>query len=578
MPRHRTASDGKEPAVRREDAKTPLEPYQIVPCEGGVPYVPARVRARVGDRGRIAVRTKFFDDAVAATVCEPSPSGQPWQVVLLGAGLDTRAWRLHPASPSTPLPRAVFELDVPEVLDHKRAVMSAACVSAADKKPPPLTLAATHRSVAANFVQPDWASKLRDAGHDPLAPTVWVLEGLLYYLAPETVSDILRRTAEMSAAGSALVASVVNEASVARARRGPKGGAKATWQSWVGSPEEEFGRFAWEAEVVVQPGEKGADYGRWEGERPPPRRVETAEQREIKRRENENKNGRSTAGVRSWDEGGTDGDLPRTFYVICRVRLDDAGTRILNPKPPGTETAALINPVSDPGTRACVVFPSVGSPRRSAGRLLFHRPALRHDASVLALYHDPEVMTHLPGLYNISESALRALRERHREDLSPVHPGEAPASCMTDIVLAATGAFVGVCGFHRVDASTGEAHWCAVIARGFRRQGFATEALASCVAYARSTLAWTSRVTAVVARVPAQNAPAIAFLEATAADRPNGRHGLQTGQFKWVEDDATAPGFGAGGPAGGAGGGRPFESEDDGSEEKWMTYRLDLKG
>ena len=43
--------------------------------------------------------------------------------------------------------------------------------------------------------------------------------------------------------------------------------------SWVASPEEDFGAFGWDAEVVVQPGEKGADYGRWEGERPPPRRV-----------------------------------------------------------------------------------------------------------------------------------------------------------------------------------------------------------------------------------------------------------------------------------------------------------------
>ena len=53
----------------------------------------ARVRARGdGDKGRIAIRTRFFDDAVLAALARLSTA----QVVLLGAGLDTRAWRLSP--------------------------------------------------------------------------------------------------------------------------------------------------------------------------------------------------------------------------------------------------------------------------------------------------------------------------------------------------------------------------------------------------------------------------------------------------------------------------------------------------
>ena len=53
-----------------------------------------------------------------------------------------------------------------------------------DDAPPPLTLASSYEAVPANFSQPDWDQKLRDAGHDGSQPTVWVLEGLLYYLAP----------------------------------------------------------------------------------------------------------------------------------------------------------------------------------------------------------------------------------------------------------------------------------------------------------------------------------------------------------------------------------------------------------
>ena len=53
--------------------------------------------------------------------------------------------------------------------------------------PPPLTLASSYTAVPANFAEPGWEQKLRDAGHDGRQPPVWVLEGLLYYLAPDAV-------------------------------------------------------------------------------------------------------------------------------------------------------------------------------------------------------------------------------------------------------------------------------------------------------------------------------------------------------------------------------------------------------
>ncbi len=37
-----------------------------------------------------------------------------------------------------------------------------------------------------------WAKKLLAAGFSPEQPTVWVLEGLLYYLEPETVPAMLQ--------------------------------------------------------------------------------------------------------------------------------------------------------------------------------------------------------------------------------------------------------------------------------------------------------------------------------------------------------------------------------------------------
>ena len=254
----------------------------------------ARVRARGdGDKGRIAIRTRFFDDAVLAALARLSAA----QVVLLGAGLDTRAWRLSPPK-GTPKARAVFELDVPEVLDRKTRVFAeTAFVSGS----PPLTLAECRVAVHANVARPGWLRALRDAGHDPSVPTIWILEGLLYYLSPDVVDRVLRGAARASAAGSALAASVVNRASWARAtRRGGTGakatrrggtGAKATWASWMDDPDASFGAAGWTTTIVAQPGETRASFGRWRGEPPKPRGA----------------------------EGEGEAQTPRTFYAVCRL-------------------------------------------------------------------------------------------------------------------------------------------------------------------------------------------------------------------------------------------------------------------
>jgi hypothetical protein len=283
--------------------------------------------------------------------------------------------------------------------------------------------------------------------------------------------------------------SVVNRASVARAKRGPKGGVKATWQSWVGSPEEDFGAFGWEAEVVVQPGEKGADYGRWEGERPPPRRVGVgggggagaggARAAQQQQRQQQQQRGSVGHWGSDGDENEDDGDLPRTFYVICRGK--DTKTGGGGGGADSSSAAAAFGGRGSTsgrgggGTGSCQssssssggggggggggkgeplpapppparppesVFPPPSSSRHPP-RLLFHRPLLRADKSVLALFRDAEVTAHLPGLRDISESKLRGLREAHREDLS-TPAGAAPKSAMVDVVLKDTGAFVGV--------------------------------------------------------------------------------------------------------------------------------------
>ncbi|MHB8674760.1 MAG: SAM-dependent methyltransferase, partial [Candidatus Limnocylindrales bacterium] len=79
----------------------------------------APILALRGNGRYFALRTRFFDDFVV-DVCRAGCQ----QVILLGAGLDTRAFRIV-------LPEGVrlFELDLPHVLAFKEEVLSARAVA-----------------------------------------------------------------------------------------------------------------------------------------------------------------------------------------------------------------------------------------------------------------------------------------------------------------------------------------------------------------------------------------------------------------------------------------------------------------
>jgi methyltransferase (TIGR00027 family) len=140
-------------------------------------------RWRAGIAFHISIRTRFFDDylrdAVAAGIR---------QVVVLGAGLDTRAFRLD-----VPADVRWFELDLPDVLAFKQHIL--------DRQQ-----AAAHcsRTAVAVDLAADWSEALRSRGLEPRAPTAWLAEGLLVYLDRSTAEHVLAVAAALSSAGSRL--------------------------------------------------------------------------------------------------------------------------------------------------------------------------------------------------------------------------------------------------------------------------------------------------------------------------------------------------------------------------------------
>ena len=132
----------------------------------------------------VSVRTRYFDDAVLAATADGCT-----QVVILAAGLDTRAFRV-PWPPGT----RVFELDVADVLAFKEPVLAAA-----GARP---TCLERHAIVA--DLRDDWTMPLRAAGFNPGIPTAWLAEGILMYLPEADRDTLLDRLTACSAAGSHL--------------------------------------------------------------------------------------------------------------------------------------------------------------------------------------------------------------------------------------------------------------------------------------------------------------------------------------------------------------------------------------
>lgn len=142
--------------------------------------------ASVGLVDHIALRTLVIDD-----VCERATKAGLAQVVILGAGFDTRAYRLpclHDAH--------VFEVDHPATFRAKQA-------RAKDLR----AIARAHTAVPIDFEREELGATLARAGHDPHAPTLWIWEGVTMYLHEHAIDATLQTIGERSAAGSQLVMS-----------------------------------------------------------------------------------------------------------------------------------------------------------------------------------------------------------------------------------------------------------------------------------------------------------------------------------------------------------------------------------
>lgn len=157
----------------------------------------------------IMLRVAFIDALIAETRAP--------QVVILGAGLDTRAWRCEALRGVR-----VFEVDHPSTQAYKRAQVSRLGAPLAA-----LSFVPVDFSVAGGLER-----ALADAGHDPSQPTLWVWEGVIMYLDDTALRSTLGVIRRRSAPGSRLLAHYHEPAIEPVGLRW-----RRLFLSWIGEPQ-----------------------------------------------------------------------------------------------------------------------------------------------------------------------------------------------------------------------------------------------------------------------------------------------------------------------------------------------------
>ncbi|MFD8808073.1 class I SAM-dependent methyltransferase [Streptomyces sp. NPDC059597] len=199
-------------------------------------------RRRLGVAFSIVIRTRFLDDLLR----EAAVSGVR-QVVLLGAGMDSRAFRMD-----WPEGTRLFEVDTAAPLDFKASVLRRE-----------RALARCERITVPVDLREDWPRALAAAGHDPAARTVWIAEGLLIYLPEDAVELLLARIGAQSAPGSRMGLTLGSRGVIERfgADAAP-GSAASLWVSEMpDDPVDWLAGHGWEASSHTLR-ERAAAYGR----------------------------------------------------------------------------------------------------------------------------------------------------------------------------------------------------------------------------------------------------------------------------------------------------------------------------
>ena len=148
-------------------------------------FVARNERLVPGVSNSIVARVRYFDDVVKASINDGLE-----QLVILGAGYDTRAYRIEGINKIK-----VFEVDHPATQSIKIEKIKEIFSSLHD-----------HVTYVPTDLEVDkFGQRLLESGYNKSLKTLFIMEGILMYLSPEIVEEILSFIVHNSGKGSAIL-------------------------------------------------------------------------------------------------------------------------------------------------------------------------------------------------------------------------------------------------------------------------------------------------------------------------------------------------------------------------------------
>jgi methyltransferase (TIGR00027 family) len=204
----------------------------------------------------IAIRARAFDDIIEEEL-GVNESAELEQVVNLGAGMCTRAWRLH-----FPSQISWYEVDRPESIRLREKLVRSVGIppQVDDFYMIPVDLSLSMDNMLTNV--------LKKRSFDTKAPTIVVMEGLLMYLSIPDIQKLANELNELISGSACIVASCINDAFLHDLQNPGEEREKAypaTGQvkelfvsSWESGTRQAFENAGWSVDLVV-PREKFAE-------------------------------------------------------------------------------------------------------------------------------------------------------------------------------------------------------------------------------------------------------------------------------------------------------------------------------
>lgn len=150
-----------------------------------------------GVHNSLSARVRYFDDFVKKFIDEGLE-----QLVILGAGYDTRAYRIEGLKDKV----RVFEVDHPETQRVKMGKIKDIFGSLPNHV----------EYVSVDLENEDFGQQLIENGYGKLQKTVFIMEGLIYYLPQKTIDEMLSCIVENSGTESAIIFDYIHDSSINR--------------------------------------------------------------------------------------------------------------------------------------------------------------------------------------------------------------------------------------------------------------------------------------------------------------------------------------------------------------------------